>query len=124
MEACPTNALTNGSLDARRCISYLTIESKKDIPAEYVDKLSGCAFGCDICADVCPWNKKLAKPHIHNELTPTSGILQWNAETWKQLTNEQFNKTFRNSAIQRAGFDKLKKNITSFFRKKDKKTFE
>jgi len=113
MEACPTKALTNGSLDARRCISYLTIESKNDIPAEYVDKLSGCAFGCDICADVCPWNKKRAKPHTHNELSPTSTLLQWNAKIWQQLTKEQFNNAFQHSAIQRAGFDKLKKNITS-----------
>lgn len=123
IDACPTNALTDGSLDARRCISYQTIENKNIIPTEYHAKLSNCALGCDICADVCPWNKKWAKPHSHIELSPTlvtsktieendiTNILEWDYKTWQQLTQDQFIKTFRYSAFKRAGFAKLKQNI-------------
>lgn len=111
MEACPTRALDNGTMDARRCISYLTIENKGDIPSEFHDKLSGCALGCDICADVCPWNKKWAHPHNHNALAPAQGILQWDTTAWNDLTREQFNSEFKHSAIKRAGYDKLLQNI-------------
>ena len=115
MDACPTHALTHGTLDARRCISYLTIENKDEIPPEFHDQLTGCALGCDICADACPWNKKWAQPHSHLELAPNgtspNSMLHWNSETWRQLTEEKFNATFRHSAIKRAGFAKLKQNI-------------
>ncbi len=109
--SCPTKALEDSSLDARRCISYLTIENKNDIPTEFQSKLSGCAFGCDICADVCPWNKKWAKQNVHTELIPAFDMLNWNSEAWKQLTDENFSLTFKHSAIKRAGFVKLKQNI-------------
>ncbi|NDP19818.1 MAG: tRNA epoxyqueuosine(34) reductase QueG [Paludibacter sp.] len=113
IDACPTHALTAGTLDARRCISYLTIESKNDIPAEFLDKLSNCAIGCDICADVCPWNKKWAKPNSTAELLPAEDMLQWDKQTWLHLSEKEFNTTFRQSAIKRAGFQKLKDNIQS-----------
>ncbi|HZK71466.1 MAG TPA: 4Fe-4S double cluster binding domain-containing protein, partial [Clostridia bacterium] len=103
--------LSNGSLDARKCISYLTIENKNEIPAEFQNQLSGCALGCDICADVCPWNHKWAKPHIHPELSPLLNVLDWNTKVWEQLTEIDFNQVFRNSALKRAGFSKLKQNI-------------
>ena len=111
IDACPTKALSNGSLDARRCISYLTIENKNEIPAEFHSQLSNCALGCDICADICPWNYKWAKPHIHTELSPAHDVLNWNSEIWRQLSEKDFNHTFRHSAIKRAGFSKLKQNI-------------
>lgn len=111
MDACPTKAIHNGTIDARRCISYLTIENKNEIPVEFHSKLSSCALGCDICADVCPWNKKWAKPHNHAELSPVSEMLKWDMEAWKKLSPEQFNVTFRKSAVKRAGFLKLKQNI-------------
>lgn len=122
IDACPTNALFDGSLDARKCISYLTIESKSNIPAEFEPLLSGNALGCDICADVCPWNAKWAIPHHHPELNPhraaendyvnhSGSMLDWDFESWLQLTKEEFNHSFPNSAIKRAGFVKLKKNI-------------
>src|ERR1035437_7830473 len=118
--ACPTNALNNGSLNARRCISYLTIESKNGIPEELQTKLSSNILGCDICADVCPWNLKFAKPHNHAELSTMNindinsnalSMLDWDFETWQELTREEFNRTFAHSAIKRAGFDKLKQNL-------------
>ena len=111
IDACPTNALKDATLDARKCISYLTIENKNEIPAEYRTKLSNRSFGCDICADACPWNAKWAKTSFHSELKYNKKMLEWNTETWLQLTKSEFDQTFRNSSIKRAGFAKLKQNI-------------
>jgi epoxyqueuosine reductase len=111
IDACPTKALNNNSLDARHCISYLTIENKNDIPVEFYSKMSGYAFGCDICADVCPWNKKWAKQNGHTELNPVFNMLEWSREEWEQLSIEDFNQIFKYSALNRVGFAKLKKNI-------------
>ena len=111
IDACPTNALTDASLDARRCISYLTVENKDEIPTEFQTRLSACSFGCDICADICPWNAKWAKANSHPELRYNKDILEWDYEKWQQLTEADFKQTFRNSSIKRAGFSKLKQNI-------------
>jgi len=111
LDACPTKALSKNSLDARRCISYLTIETKNEIPHEFHDKLSNFALGCDICADVCPWNAKWSKPTSQMELAPESEILNWGNERWNQLQEHEFNQYFKKSAIQRAGFRKLKQNL-------------
>lgn len=111
IDACPTNAIANNSLDARLCISYQTIENKYEIPTEIATKLSGYALGCDICADVCPWNEKWKKPHIHVELAPDTEVLEWDTKAWEQLSSEDFHSKFVNSAIKRAGFSKLKENI-------------
>lgn len=111
IDACPTKALSNGTLDARRCISYLTIENKNEISPEFKDKLSGNALGCDICAEVCPWNKKWAIPHMHSELSPVEEILNWDTNSWQHFSTEDFNVIFNKSAIKRAGFEKLKQNI-------------
>ncbi|MDP4238063.1 MAG: tRNA epoxyqueuosine(34) reductase QueG [Bacteroidota bacterium] len=111
IDACPTNALQNGSLDARRCISYLTIESKDEIPPEFKAVLSGNALGCDICADVCPWNARWAKPYSQDGLSPIDKVLEWGTDTWKQLTEKEFAQTFSHSAIKRVGYTKLRQNI-------------
>ncbi|MFT3753946.1 MAG: tRNA epoxyqueuosine(34) reductase QueG [Paludibacter sp.] len=111
MDACPTGAIHNGTIDARKCISYLTIENKDEIPAEFQPQLSGCALGCDICADVCPWNKKWAIPHKHWELSPVAEMLEWDREAWLQLSETEFNHVFKKSAVKRAGYNKLKQNI-------------
>ena len=113
MNACPTNALVEGSLDARRCLSYLTIESKNPIPGEFKSSLSGNALGCDICADVCPWNIKWRRSHSHEELSPIKSMLGWNNEKWQHLTKDEFDLTFSQSAIKRAGYEKLKENINA-----------
>lgn len=102
IDACPTQALQPGILDARRCISYLTIESKNEIPVEMKDKLAGFSVGCDICADVCPWNKKWAVGHLHNELEPSEEIFTWTDDDWKNADAETLRRTFRKSAILRA----------------------
>ncbi|MDR3651444.1 MAG: tRNA epoxyqueuosine(34) reductase QueG [Paludibacter sp.] len=111
MDACPTKAIENGTLNARRCISYLTIESKNAIPVEFQSKLSDYILGCDICADVCPWNTKWAKQNSHAELSPVTNILEWDKSEWQNLTEENYNSNFSYSAIKRAGFSKLKQNI-------------
>lgn len=111
MDACPTKAIANGSIDARRCISYLTIENKNEIPEEYRNQLSGCALGCDICADVCPWNRKWANANRHPELTPVEELINWTPDDWENLKKDEFNRVFKTSAIKRAGFEKLSSNI-------------
>jgi len=119
--ACPTKALDGKSLDARRCISYLTIEKKNAVDLEFQKLLSNCIIGCDICADVCPWNKKWAKHHNHKELKPVDEIYNWKNDDWDNLTSEIFNQTFKSSAIKRAGFNKLSENI-QLFKKNNLKT--
>lgn len=109
ISSCPTGALTGTSIDAHRCISYLTIESKSEIPTKYQSKISNCLLGCDICADVCPWNKKWAK--TNSQFKSLEEIIDWNFERWNQLTEYQFNQIFRKSAVKRADFAKLKQNI-------------
>jgi len=119
--ACPTKALDGNSLDARRCISYLTIEKKNTVDLEFQKLLSNCIIGCDICADVCPWNKKWAKHHNHTELKPVEEIYNWKNDDWDNLTSEIFKQTFKSSAIKRAGFNKLSENI-QLFKKNNLKT--
>ncbi len=102
IDACPTQALIPGTLDARKCISYLTIETKSEIPVELRDKLSGYSVGCDICADVCPWNKKWALPHRHEELKPSEVIFSWKEEDWENAGPEELHRQFRKSAVLRA----------------------
>jgi len=111
INACPTAALNGRSLDARKCISYQTIENKKPVADEIIPKLSGCVLGCDICAEVCPWNKKWAKPHRNELLKPVTEIYSYKKEDWQTLEKETFNTLFKNSAIKRAGYEKLKENI-------------
>lgn len=112
IDACPTGALSDGSLDARKCISYHTIESKEEIPSDIVSALNQHIFGCDICSDCCPWNIKRAKVNSHKSLSPSQALSKWTYENWLSLTEEDFRKIFRKSSINRAGFSKLKQNIS------------
>ena len=117
IDACPTKALVDNGLTTTKCISYLTIESKHGIDSQFHSLLSNYALGCDICGNVCPWNKKWSRAHQHNELSPINqnlekeSVLDWDAETWQQLSKETFNQVFKNSAIKRAGFEKIKQNL-------------
>lgn len=111
LDACPTNALhENKGLDARKCISYQTIEKKGKISYEIQHKLSGYAYGCDICNDVCPWNKSRAKATVHSEFEATE-VIDWNVSDWETMNKSTFNHQFKHSAIQRVKFEKLKENI-------------
>lgn len=112
LNACPTKALISPyTLDARKCISYLTIELKESIPEYLQPKIMNRIYGCDICQDVCPWNRK-AKPHNIDELNPNQLILDMNRQDWQQLSKYKFDTIFSKSAIKRTGFKKLKENIS------------
>ncbi len=111
IDACPTNALNGKSLDARRCISYQTIENKKSVADDIQSKLSNCALGCDICAEACPWNIKWAKANNNLKLKPVSEIYTFQKAHWQALSNDEFNSIFKKSAIKRAGYNKIKENI-------------
>lgn len=118
IDACPTDALESHYLNATRCLSYQTIELRKTVAEEIQPLLSGFALGCDICVEVCPWNKKKAIPFAHGLLKPTEAIVQWNKKQWQEMTKENFNQAFKKSAVKRAGFDKLKENITFLYQDK------
>ena len=111
VDACPTDAIIGPYIvDGSRCISYLTIELKNEIPAEFKGKMDNWMFGCDICQDVCPWNKFSV---LHNEpsFTPHSELLGMKQTDWEDITHETFQKVFKNSAVKRTKFDGLKRNI-------------
>ena len=110
IEACPTNALSPYQLDARKCISYLTIEKKGEIPIEFKGQWDNWIFGCDICQDVCPWNLRRI-PHNEPEFEPHPDLLNLNKTDWASLSKEHFNEIFRKSAVKRAKFEGLKRNI-------------
>ena len=117
IDACPTDAITPYSVDGSRCISYLTIELKDAIPLEFADRMNGWAFGCDICQQVCPWNR-FASPHQEPAFTPNPALLEMTAEEWQQLNAGSFEKLFQNSAVQRTKFGGLRRNL-DFIRKQD-----
>ncbi|MDA3880220.1 MAG: tRNA epoxyqueuosine(34) reductase QueG [Prolixibacteraceae bacterium] len=111
LSACPTQALVKPYvLDARKCISYLTIELKDEIPGKYRASLSRRVFGCDICQDVCPWNRK-ARKTTEQAFSPHPELLSLNREEWEKLSKEKFNELFRKSALKRAGYKKIMQNI-------------
>ncbi len=109
-DACPTDAFhTPYVVDANKCISYLTIELKDEIPSEFKEKMDGWGFGCDVCQDVCPWNR-FAKPHDNPSLSP-QGWEKFSKKEWQELTKEVFQKVFKKSAVKRTKFEGLKRNI-------------
>ncbi len=110
MDACPTDAIPEPYVvDGSRCISYLTIELKEEIPKEFHNKMEGWIFGCDICQDVCPWNR-FSKTHQEPAFEP-GGWQGFSKNDWKELTEEVFKKVFRKSAVKRTKYQGLKRNI-------------
>ena len=110
IDACPTNAIVEPYVvDGSKCISYLTIELKENIPSEFKNKMEGWAFGCDVCQDVCPWNR-FSETH-HEPLFNSEGWLSHDREQWDELTEESFNILFKHSAIKRTKFKGLKRNL-------------
>lgn len=111
IDACPTQALTAPyEIDGSKCISYATIELKEAIPSEFKGKMDGWAFGCDICQTVCPWNR-FAKPHNEPAFQPQEDLLTLTAQQWKEMTDETFRRVFKNSAVKRAKYSGLVRNI-------------
>ncbi len=111
IDACPTQAIiADKIIDARKCISYLTIELKGDIPEEFTGKFNNRVFGCDICQDVCPHNRK-ATPHNHEELFPLKGLLEMSKKEWYAMDKTFFNKMFKHSPVKRTGFKGISRNL-------------
>jgi len=114
LDACPTDAIVEDYLvDSRRCISYLTIEHRGDLPDEFAGQLGEWIYGCDICQEVCPWNQKFSQKSREPLFAPTSEIVERNPEEWSRLTEEEYRRIFRNSPVKRAKFTGLKRNIQS-----------
>jgi len=111
IDACPTGAIiAPRMLDARKCIAYLTIEYQGVLPPGEKKKFTGSIFGCDICQDICPWNRH-AKPNTENSFQPDPRLKEMNKAKWDQLTEDQFEDLFRDSAVKRTKYSGLKRNI-------------
>lgn len=112
LSACPMGALHgDGTLDARRCLSYLTIEHRGELPPEAEGKLGHCFYGCDRCAEACPWNKRFATPTSVEALQPRPSLMNMTPQQWHELTEEEYRTLFRKSAVKRAKFEGLMRNI-------------
>ena len=110
IDACPTGAVKDFAIDATRCISYLTIELKAELSPARKGSYDKWIFGCDICQDVCPWNR-LSTPHAAPGLNPLPGLLELDTAGWEQMTEESFRQMFRHSAIRRTKLRGLNRNI-------------
>ena len=111
LDACPTKAIVEPFVvDGSKCISYFTIELKDNIPAGFKGKFDNWMFGCDICQDVCPWNR-FSKPHREPLFDPHSDLLEMTLKDWEEITEDVFRKVFKNSAVKRTKFSGLKRNI-------------
>jgi epoxyqueuosine reductase len=112
LDACPTDAIPAPNIvDGSKCISYFTIELKDQIPEEYKGKFDNWIFGCDICQDVCPWNR-FSKRHQEKLFQPHPTLPEMNKEDWEELSREAFNEIFRKSAVKRTKYEGLKRNIS------------
>lgn len=115
IDACPTDAIPKPYIvDASKCISYLTIELKEEIPEEFKGKMENWAFGCDICQDVCPWNR-FSKQHSEPAFNPSEELQNISDNEWTEMTKDVFNKVFKKSAVKRTKYEGMKRNI-SFLR--------
>ncbi len=111
IDACPTAAITDlYTVDANKCISYLTIENKGEIPDSFKGKYEKWIFGCDICQQVCPWNR-FSTPHTEPAFKPLPGLFGFSKAEWENMDNVQYNSAFKKSPIKRAKFAGLKRNI-------------
>jgi epoxyqueuosine reductase len=112
IDACPTDAISPQGyfMDGSKCISYLTIEYKDKLPEDYKDKMENWMFGCDICQQVCPWNR-FSSPHQEPEFYPKEKLLNMTPEEWQDLSEPLFNELFEGSAVKRTKYEGIKRNI-------------
>ena len=111
IDACPTQAIVEPYVvDGSKCISYLTIELKNEMPTEFQGKMDDWMFGCDVCQDVCPWNR-FSKPHREPLFNPNPELLSMTKKDWEEITEDVFMKVFQKSAVKRTKFSGLKRNI-------------
>lgn len=111
IDACPTQAITEPyKVDGSKCISYFTIELKENIPSEMKGQLDHWMFGCDVCQEVCPWNR-FSKNHSEPLFNPNPKLLSMSKKDWEEITQETFNKVFKKSAVKRTKYVGLKRNV-------------
>ncbi len=111
IDACPTEAITEPYVvDGSKCISYFTIELKENISTEFKGKMDDWMFGCDVCQDVCPWNR-FSKSHNEPLFNPHPELLSMTKKDWEEITEDTFKKVFQKSAVKRTKFSGLKRNI-------------
>ncbi|MCX6228672.1 MAG: tRNA epoxyqueuosine(34) reductase QueG [Bacteroidia bacterium] len=111
IDACPTKAIVaDRVIDATKCISYHTIENKEEAPADIQANLENRIYGCDICQDVCPWNKVIT-PNKSDDFKPMPGLLEMTKVEWSELSPEDYRVRFKKTAFERAGYTRLKRNI-------------
>lgn len=111
IDACPTEAIVQPYVvDGSKCISYLTIELKNEIPSEFDGKLDEWMFGCDVCQDVCPWNR-FSKAHSEPLFDPDPDLLSFTKKDWEEITEDVFKKIFKKSAVKRTKLSGLQRNV-------------
>ena len=111
IEACPTQAIGKGGVDSRRCISYWTIENKTDsIPESFKGKFENWIFGCDICQQVCPWNR-FSEPHNEPAFRLSDKLRRINKQNWDELSEDEFRELFRKSPLKRSRYEGIRRNI-------------
>lgn len=111
LDACPTQAIeSDRKINGSKCISYLTIELKDQIPAEFKGKFESWVFGCDICQDVCPWNRN-AKAHSNDEFQAPLSLLKMTQQQWSEMSKELFYETFKGSPVMRTKWKGLSRNL-------------
>ncbi|WP_300439188.1 tRNA epoxyqueuosine(34) reductase QueG [Christiangramia sp.] len=111
IDACPTDAIVEPyKVDGSKCISYFTIELKDELPESMKNQFDDWMFGCDVCQDVCPWNR-FSKPHNEPLFNPHPDLLENEKKDWEEITRETFNEIFRKSAVKRTKYEGLKRNI-------------
>ncbi len=119
IEACPTGALRgDGTLDARKCLSYLTIEHRGEIPVESAEKMGNCIYGCDRCSEACPWNS-FASPTTETAFAASEALLAMSPSDWSNLSPEQYRALFKGSAVKRAKYEGLVRNVEAVKRKNE-----
>jgi epoxyqueuosine reductase len=111
LDSCPTQAIVAPYVvDGSKCISYFTIELKENIPVEMKGRFDDWMFGCDVCQDVCPWNR-FSKPHNEPLFQATPELLSFTKKDWEEITDEVFKKVFKNSAVKRTKLDGFNRNV-------------
>ena len=111
IDACPTEAIVEPYIvDGSKCISYLTIELKENIPGDFKNKMDNWVFGCDVCQDVCPWNS-FSLPHKETLFNANPSLLNFSETEWQEITQETFNVVFKNSAVKRTKYRGFKRNL-------------
>lgn len=111
IDACPTQAIVEPyKVDGSRCISYFTIELKEELPNDVKGKFDNWMFGCDICQDVCPWNR-FSEPHNEPLFNPHPELLDFSRKDWEEITEEVFQKVFKKSAVKRTKYSGLTRNL-------------